>query len=105
MSITCGKPFEPIPNLSIATHGSDRGILKTVLVSSLMGFLYNLIDRKRMPMPNGIYMYATVQVSRLVLGTPGELKVLTTCSLLMHCFSDFLSPPWLVIPTMEILMN
>lgn len=89
MSITCGKPFEPIPNLNIATHSSDRGILKTVPVRTLMGFLYNLIDRKRMPMPNVTDMYATVQVSRLVLGIPGELKVLTTCSLLMHCFSDF----------------
>ena len=36
MSISWGKPHEPIPNLSVATHGSDGGVLRTLLGSSIV---------------------------------------------------------------------
>lgn len=67
MSITWGKSQEPIPKLSVATSGSDGGILRTLLGSSLTGCLYNLIDRRRIPMTLG-----TGQTSGPVLVMTGK---------------------------------
>lgn len=67
MSITWGKSQEPIPKLSVATHGSDGGVLRTLLDSSLTSCLCNLIDRKRISMTLG-----TGQASGPVLVMSGE---------------------------------
>lgn len=53
MPINLVEPYDFLPNLSIIMHGSD-GIFRILPVSSLMGCLSSLIDRKRIPMSSVI---------------------------------------------------
>ena len=67
MSITQGKSQEPIPKLSVVTHGSDGVVLRTLLGSSLTGCLCNLIDRKKIPLTLGTHEPGQVSGSVLVM--------------------------------------
>lgn len=90
LSITQGKPQEPIPNLSEATYGSDSGIFRT------FGWAACFIQstEKEYPMPNVIERCATGQISGSALLIPAELRgPVLACALLMYCSSAFCSPP------------
>lgn len=90
MSITQGKTHKPIPNLSIAIHGSDGGISRTSLVSSLRRCLCGLIVMKRILCPVLLIVCATGQIS----GSDELIVLILVCSSLIYCFKASQSSYW-----------
>lgn len=89
MSITWDKPHDSIPNLNIATHGSNGAIFRTIPVSSL-DCLCNLIEEKEYSCLVLLIVCAAGQVSGSVLVIPDELRVpLLDCYFLKYCFRAF----------------
>lgn len=79
-------------------HGSSGGILGILPVSSLMGYLYSLIDRKRTPMP---YVVNGVCHRPGSWGSTDNIRSINStsfrfCSSLIYCFRAF------PVPSLEI---